>query len=486
MVRNKKDAARYVPNDVGFITWAEYDARLERLRSRYGRQVPIKIDKTLAISEEGRPIVHIAIGEGQNHHLRIDGVHPNEPLCLLSSVYEAEYYCHNPKLLRDQQLTIDIVCADPDGLVANERWITERRPDLLAYTLGYFRIQDPRHQVEWSFPIEFDGHSWNEPSIGTKVVLALEAKIRACPGHQIRSLRSGHNIHLGNGVYFKAAGPKIESLESLLKASANRNHIPLEYGPVEAVYGSQEWTGFYEYATLKSRWDWFGGRGVNSGASAYEYLSTKHPNLVGIYAEIPMFIATRIDSSLHNLSARETQLKKEAVLGDLPRMIGQAGEIATRLPPSDPLVVAAMGAAGKVGLGSASSGETLTEDPSRSLLPDEAFISVGTGTFYQACRAGLLIRMLQAYGQDEQLQTQMGNEVHRIVRIVEQLGAVQRISLAAATRLQIATAMLALDHSLGLSQKSATGKSQGLITDFRAKIAERKAARTRRQARLKN
>jgi hypothetical protein len=487
MVRNKKDAARHVPKSIGFITWAEYCAHFERLQSNYGRKVPIRTT-TRETSKEGRPILHIAIGEGQNHHLRIDGVHPNEPLCLLSSVYEAEYHCVNAKLLNDQQLAIDIVCADPDGLVANERWIKRRRPDLSTYTLESLRLQDPRYQVEWSFPIrldEYGGYEWSQPAVGTKVVMDLDAEIRA-QGHFIRSLRSGHNSHFRNGVYFMVSGPESEALETPLKAAAKRNGVPMEYGPVEGVFGSQQqWTGVYEYPTFRDIWNFFKGEVPFAwGASAYEYLSPTNPGLVGIFAEIPMFAAKKIDGSLKNLSMGEALTRKQGLLGDLPRLIKQTGEIATSLPADDPLVITALWEAGALGSSIGGGTSLPQEESARCLTAPEAFVTVASGAYYAAYRTVPLIQMLQTYGLGPELQSRMTEQVRSTVKAVERLGNVKAIAPANAARLQIDSAMFALGHSLELSKKPAIVASQGRITKFRAQIADRKAAK--RQGRWKN
>jgi hypothetical protein len=474
--------------NIGFITWAEYCGHFERLQSSYDRKVPVKIEPR-GTSKEGRPILHIAIGEGQNHHLRIDGVHPNEPLCLLSSVWEAEYHCRNPRSLKDQQLTIDFVCADPDGLVANERWIKKRRLDLLTYTLESFRMQDRLYEVEWSFPVrldEYGGYEWSQPAVGTKVVMDLDAEIRA-RGHFIRSLRSGHNSHLRNGVYFMVSGPESEALETRLKTAAKRNGVPVEYGPVEGVFGSQkQWTGVYEYPTFRDLWNFFEGEVPYAlGASAYEYLSMTNPGLVGIFAEIPMFVAKKIDRSLKNLSMAEALMRKRALLGDLPRLIERTGEIATALPADDPLVITALWEAD---IGSSIGGGTSVpqEESARSLTTQEVFVTVGCGAYGAALRTVPLIRMLQTYGLDPELQSEMTEQVRRTVKGVERLGVVKAIAPANAAGLQIDTAMFALGHSLELPQKTTMENSQGLITKFRAEIAARKEARIVRQGRRKN
>jgi predicted pyridoxine 5'-phosphate oxidase superfamily flavin-nucleotide-binding protein len=277
---------------------------------------------------------------------------------------------------------------------------------------------------------------------------------------------------LQNGVYFKASGPQTKSLANALLTSAKRNRIPLERALEEEV--PQRSPAFFEYDTLRELRTRFAG--IESGASAYEYLSTEHRNLIGIIAEIPVFTATEIDDSLHNLSKAEAQHKEETLLGNLPRLIKRAGEIASRLPSTDPLVIAGMAVTGKLG----SVWVEPPKDPSelqRSLTPDDAFILVVRSAFFQACKAGMVIRMLKKYDQGNDLQERMTREVRRIVQTVEQLGVVKAIPVADAVRLQIDAATIALDHSVKLSQSNAKGISQGPITRFRARMAERKAAK---------
>jgi hypothetical protein len=435
----RRTPTRLIPNDVNFITWSEYHNGFQRLRRQYRRKVPIEI-KEIGRSDEGNPILHISIGSGRNHHLRVDAVHSNEAVCLLSSLYEARYYCRNPKLLKANDMTIDFVCADPDGLIANETWIGAENLDMLTYALGYFRFQAPHHQVEWSCPIEFDGHSWSTPAVGTKAILDLEAGIRSRPGHRIRTMRSGHNEHLLNGVYFMASGTQAKALKPQFFRAAERNGIPLESAPADEVHSLEEWTAFCAYPTLKNRWAWFRGRGVDGGASLYEYLSKKHPGLLGVMAEIPIFVPTKIDGSLHHLSMGEANQKRNDILSNLPNLIEQAVGIVANLPATDPLVVAVKETVGEE---KANWWGDRDEDLSRLLSPEEAFETVGRGLFFLARVAGLLIRVLKKYEQSQELRDQMTEEVRRIIETIEQVGAVKAVSPADAARLQLDIAAIA-------------------------------------------
>jgi hypothetical protein len=451
----------------GFIPHDVCVAFFRDLKDRYGRKVPIKIEER-ARSEEGRPIIRVAVGDGPNNHLCINEVDRNEVLCLVSAKADGERYCRDPALLKDR--TVNFVFADPDGANANEGWIKRRRPDLVTFTLNTSRWLDPRYLIEWSFPIELGSHGGyqrNQPAVGTQVVMDLDAEIRA-EGHYIRSVWSGQNAQFRNGVAFYASGPGREALETPLKAAANRNGIPVEYGPVEGVFDSQpRWTGFYEYPTFSALWDFCKGKvPFRLGASAYEYLSKKNPGLVGMFSEIPVFAPTRIDNSLRNLPMGEALNMKRMLIGDLPELIARTGEIAENLPADDPLVVTAQWEAGP---GSSIGGGTSVpqEEGPRLLTPQEAFITVGSGAYYAAYRTMPLIRMLEAYGLVPGLRSEMSEQVYRIVRAAERLGAVKLVSITNAARLQSATVDIAQAHALGLSQNVTQGKGRGPIRKHR-------------------
>lgn len=399
------------------VGWGAYRAALERLRDRHPGQVVLR---TLARSAEGRPLTLLSVGSGRNHVLLLDVVHPNEPVSLLTSLAEVGRAARRPDLLARRDLTLDVLCADPDGLVANDGWIRRGRPDPVDCALHHVRDDDPGEQVEWSFPAALTG--WDRPTPGTRVVLDHAESLPV--GHRLLALRSGHNISLWTGVYFWLSGPGTEAAVGRLPAAARRCGIPLETGPPESSSCRRRGPGVYEYWTLRDKWDRYGGRGVAGGASAYEHLSGRWPNLVAVNCDVPLFVPTRtaaVDSAV--------------VLGRLAGLLAEAGAVVRDLPRDDPLVRAAQNATdGTVRWGA---------DPE----PGDPVVTA----YHRAQRAGLVRAAFVRHATDRDLSGRLESEVRRVVEAAVRLGGIRSVSPSRAAALQALATRLAIRSALAAS-----------------------------------
>jgi hypothetical protein len=208
--------------------------------------------------------------------------------------------------------------------------------------------------------------------------------------------------------------------------------------------------------------------------------------------EVPVFVATKIDHSLHNLSAGDAEQKKRTVLGNLPRLVAQAGPLTASLPADDPLVIAGKAV---TDVSAAAWVKGVDKNASDVLQADAAFIEICQNVYNRAREASMIVRMFETHQKKltpekrteaNYIMQEMRTEIRRVIETVEQLGTVKAVPVGDAARLQIEAAILALEHSIRLAPHVARGIPQGLITRFRAEFSERKATRIRGQRSRKN
>jgi hypothetical protein len=122
------------------FTWREFHERLEQIA--HASQVA---GTPAELNELGRgpifqqPKDHLRLGTGKRRLVLNVGVHPNEPLGMVTAIWIADYFARNPELLEKYDLTLDVVCSDPDGLILNDGWIRLEKPSLIDYAYNSYR-----------------------------------------------------------------------------------------------------------------------------------------------------------------------------------------------------------------------------------------------------------------------------------------------------------------------------------------------------------
>ena len=72
-------------------------------------------------SREGRPILHITIGQGKKNALMFGCPHPNEPIGAMTLDFLSRELCENTALREELDYTFHLIkCVDPDGLTLNQ------------------------------------------------------------------------------------------------------------------------------------------------------------------------------------------------------------------------------------------------------------------------------------------------------------------------------------------------------------------------------
>ena len=137
---------RGVPDQDGFPLVDDLHARFDALAAAHPEQVTVT---RIGTSRLGEPLHSYRIGTGSHTAVVVGGVHPNEPIGMVTVMTMARRLAELP----DQALGVDwhfIPCADPDATRLNEGWFagpwTREH-----YARHFFRPQGSA-QVEWTFP----------------------------------------------------------------------------------------------------------------------------------------------------------------------------------------------------------------------------------------------------------------------------------------------------------------------------------------------
>lgn len=128
-------------------------------------------------SENGLPIHHVRYGSGSVRALFVWPVHANEPVGSLTVYSLLTLLKDGNRTLLDADVEWHIVpCIDPDGAVLNEGW-TQQPFDHRTYSRNHHR-QEPRDQVERSFPITYKRLTFDQPSNEATILRTLLGELR--------------------------------------------------------------------------------------------------------------------------------------------------------------------------------------------------------------------------------------------------------------------------------------------------------------------
>jgi len=248
-----EDLIRAVPHFDKFVAWRDMEAAVLRLAGRGAAEVEV-----LGRSEGGRPIHHVTMGRGRYKALFVGYPHPNEPIGGLTVLSLLDLLSQSPSPLGGLDVEWHVVPSiDPDGMVLNEAW-TQKPFSIGSYVRGCFR-QEPRDQVERSFPIEYKKLLFDAPIPEVRSLMGLMDRLRPDFYYSL------HNARLG-GVVAYVSKPVDEAVCAGLTALWSRLGIPV----AAPGGGSALESGFEAYAP--------GVREIFAVPKYYDYLESRYPN----------------------------------------------------------------------------------------------------------------------------------------------------------------------------------------------------------------
>jgi hypothetical protein len=295
-----------VPDYKVFHTVAEMDENSRKLAAEYPDLVSIfEIGKT----SKGYPINCLKIGFGSKNALLMGCPHPNEPIGAMMLEYFTKALIEDEALREEMDLTWYIIKSwDADGTMLNEGWF--KGPFTLYHYARNFYRPPGKLQVDWTFPIDHKELHFHATIPETEAVMHLIEDIRPIFIYTL------HNAGFG-GVYFYISRPAEEIYEGL-RATAAKQHVPLNLGEPEAPYLRAYSPAIYQGMGISETYDYYEKYGVehpeilcDTGTSSSDF-AAKHCNAFTLLTELPYFYDKRVE----DLSASD-MIRKDAVLENL-------------------------------------------------------------------------------------------------------------------------------------------------------------------------
>jgi hypothetical protein len=253
-----------------------------------------------------KPKDHLRMGTGKRHIVLNVGVHPNEPLGANTALWIAEMLADNKEFLDAQDLTVDVICSDPDGWIWNDTWIGEENLPYSTYVYNHLRLQHSSDEV------------WNFQRSGAQD-LALQQLVHSWPlGHEAILYASLHSSPLYTGAWAHADGPNIKRWIAPFENLANRT-TGLIPDPMfadgaawsdllpgaRAVFGLEKGDRAEEYLRKYLETDELGK--PSFGMSDMEWMQLQFPNVTVLNIEAPMWSATKVPDLLKNATMDDVQ-----------------------------------------------------------------------------------------------------------------------------------------------------------------------------------
>lgn len=295
-----------IPDYQTFYTVKELDEQVRILEEEYPDIVKAY---EIGTSRKGHPILCMRIGEGEKNALCFACPHPNEPIGAMTLTAMARLFAENCELLKETGFTWYLIpCIDPDGTKLNEGWF--KGPfSLTNYVRNFYRPVG-HEQVEWTFPFDYNGISFNKPIPETQSLMKLIDELK--PSFMF----SLHNAAFGGAYWYLS--DNIPELCNELENTAARQNVPLQLGEPEAAYITKFSPAVHSMLSITKFYDYmekYGGGITNMtatcGTSSSDYVNTVC-KCVSMMAELPYFSDKRIE----NLSQTD-KTRREAAFENL-------------------------------------------------------------------------------------------------------------------------------------------------------------------------
>jgi hypothetical protein len=257
-------------------------------------------------SQNGVPIHRIQFGAGSVKALIVAFPHCSEPIGGLTAYTLLMLLAQGNSELLEADVEWNIVpCIDPDGAILNEGW-TQTEFTLENHMRNFFK-QEPRDQVECSFPIHYKRLVFDRPTKEARILQGLLEKIRPDFYYSLHSSLAGGAYHLLSRDIDHKYHQQIYTLLA-------QHHIPLQVSPPGSEWYTKYGEAIFEPFTFRKYYDFlekttaFPERLVNCGACSWEFLAEIKPDALTCVSELP-FGKHPSDGSLKETAQNMRQLK---------------------------------------------------------------------------------------------------------------------------------------------------------------------------------
>lgn len=264
-------------------------------------KIPIN-RKNLGASYAGNNIIAIEIQNMPFSALFLGFPHPNEPLCEIV-FYEILKIAKKSVKRDNSNYWIIIPVWDIDGALINQQWWTKNNISVVNVINSWYR-PSPGKQVEWAFPLKYDGYEFKNTLPETNIVRKV---IDETNPDLLVSLHNGFvsDTYLFISKDIKTEAGNISKLIISNKLSPNK-HCPIPYitsyatGVYSLPYAKTEYKYLLELSDHKELGFY------ENGASSFEYVNSSCTSIV---LELPLF--EWYCKTIPNISRKELAQKKK-------------------------------------------------------------------------------------------------------------------------------------------------------------------------------
>jgi hypothetical protein len=242
MEQRHKAVLNAIPSYGRFLTLREID-QLSEHASSFKDVAHRLIGKT----HGGEDITMLEIGSGPRTCLMIGVPHSDEPLGSLVTTFFSHWLANHPEEKNFGWRWLMIPVLERTGMRLNEGWFnTFENYTSMAKT--YFR-EPTEDQYEWTFPIDFQDHTWDTPAPETEVIMKVLKKERP------EMLYGLHNTSFYDAYYYLSEDlpevyPELRKLSTRLRIPLSDSVPDVPFGKVYAhgffgMYGLKDYVEYY-------------------------------------------------------------------------------------------------------------------------------------------------------------------------------------------------------------------------------------------------
>ncbi|MGI6192402.1 MAG: M14 family zinc carboxypeptidase [Christensenellales bacterium] len=386
---SREEMLAKIPDYEAFFTVDELNAALWQLAKDHPDTVEVF---EAGKSRKGRPMLCAKVGSGSKNALFYGCPHPNEPIGAMMCHYLARALVEDEAYRKELDFTFYIIpVSDVDGTVLNEGWF--KGPfTIYNYARNFFRPEG-KDQVEWTFPMEHKGYSFQNPLPETRALMKLIDETKPA------FIYSLHNGGFG-GAFWYISKDFGQDVYKEMHLAAAKGGVPLDLGEPEVPFAEVFAPAVYRMFSAGDLYDYYEkfapGNPADMMFGGECSAAYAGPDSTILVTELPYFYDKRVDS--------QTPLnypRKEAVLQKIDFTLAHAAQLGKFFEAMQPHYSADNPFPGLISMylrmagGELESQKAFIEQDERFNEPCkecEAFSNILMTRFYQLLNWGLMVR----------------------------------------------------------------------------------------------
>lgn len=279
-----------IPRYESFFTVSEHRRRDNQLAESHDH-VAFNV---VGESSEENEIWSLTVGEGSQTALLFAAPHPNEPIGSMTIDFLAHQLAADDDLRDSLDYTFVFVkIADIDGTLLNQGWF-DGPFTISNYAQNFYRPAG-YEQVEWTFPMDYEGYEFDSPTPETEILMNL------IDDHEPEFIYSLHNAGFG-GCYYYISDELTEIFDDLRQVSREQD-VPLDLGEPETPWMEEFDDAVFKMPSATQRFDYLAENSkkdpheiLQNGAGSFDYAREQNSDVVELVTELPYFYDPKIES----------------------------------------------------------------------------------------------------------------------------------------------------------------------------------------------